>query len=242
MNSDAAQQREETLMANPGTWRHPLAPYLPAARIEVRSGPVRLMLPTEADLAGLAEALAAGGLDDDVTRSSLVWQPDSREDAATSTITRMLGHFASAGPTWHLPLIILAGDTPIGRQDVHCDRGPFSVMREVATGSYLINTQRRRGYGVAARAGVLALSFALGAERACTGWLAGNEASAAVSAKLGYQVTHEQWIFQRGQRVLGARATVTADDFARAWKQPVEVTGVDDDVRAALDCPSPPCS
>lgn len=220
------------------TWRHPLAAYLPAARIEVRSGPVRLALPTEADLAGLAEALKAGGLDDDVTRSSLVWQPDSRDDAATSTVIHMLGNFAKSGPTWFLPLVILAGDVPIGRQDVRCDRGPFSVMREVATGSYLINTERRRGYGVAARAGVLALSFALGAERACTGWLVDNAASAAVSATLGYRVTHEQWLLQSGQRVRETRATVTAEDFARAWTQPVEVTGIDDDVRAALDCPT----
>ena len=225
-------------MSDPSTWRHPLAPYLPAARIEVRSGPVRLVMPTEADLAVLAGALVAGGLDDDTTRSSLTWQPAGREDAATSTVTHVLGHFATVGATWYLPLVVLVGDTPVGRQDVHCDEGPFSVMREVLTGSWLVNTHRRRGYGLAARAGVLALSFALGAERARTGWLAGNAASAAVSAKLGYQVTHEQWVLHRGERVLAVRAAVTADDFARAWTHPVEVTGLDDDVRAALDCPT----
>lgn len=225
-------------MSSSDSWRHPLAKYLPVTRIEVRSGPVRLVLPTEADLAGLAEVLRAGGIDDDVTRSSLVWQPDNREDAATSTVTHILGHFGSTGATWFLPLIILVGDVPVGRQDVYCARGPFSVTREVDTASYVVNGQRRRGYGVASRAGALALAFALGAERASSGWLAGNVASAAVSARLGYRVTHEQWLLHRDQRVLSTRGTVTADDFARAWTSPVRITGLDGDVRAALDCPA----
>src|SRR4029077_12216443 len=86
---------------------------------------------------------------------------------------------------WRLDLSAWAGDQPVGMPGI----GAKELRRDrtVADGSWLSQALQGRGYGTEMRTAVLELAFAgLGAERAESGAIAGNTASARVSTKRGY--------------------------------------------------------
>lgn len=88
---------------------------------------------------------------------------------------------------WVLDLLVWAGDTLVGAQGLRS--AGFADTRTVDTGSWLGLPHQRRGYGTEMRTAILELAFrGLGAERATSGAFDGNDASARVSEKLGYQV------------------------------------------------------
>ncbi len=93
----------------------------------------------------------------------------------------------SWSPTdWKLGLVVIADGQPIGIQDVLAT--DFGRRRTVRSGSWLGLPFHGRGYGTEMRAAVLWLAFEeLGAAVAESGYIDGNEASARVSAKLGYE-------------------------------------------------------
>jgi RimJ/RimL family protein N-acetyltransferase len=98
------------------------------------------------------------------------------------------GHLASWSPeAWELGLLVWERGTLelVGTQGVF-SKG-FAERRTVGTGSWLGREFRGRGIGAEMRAAVLELAFrGLGAERAESDWLEGNEASRRISEKLGY--------------------------------------------------------
>ncbi|HLE99024.1 MAG TPA: GNAT family protein [Gaiellaceae bacterium] len=86
---------------------------------------------------------------------------------------------------WTLNLLVWEGDELAGTQALFA--GEFAERRWVATGSWLGGPFQRRGIGTEMRAAVLELAFrGLGAVRAESSWLEGNEGSRRVSVKLGY--------------------------------------------------------
>ncbi len=92
----------------------------------------------------------------------------------------------NAPASWHLSLAIFLGGKPVGVQDLWAN--DFAHVRSVGTGSWISRSEQGCGYGTEARAAVLELAFGcLGAEEACTKFLAGNVASEKVSRKLGYR-------------------------------------------------------
>ena len=164
---------------------HPYAEYLPLTRIVAISGPVTLRVPDPCELALYADRLAAGGLDDDHTRSTLKWQPGSPTAAAIQTIGHVSeGMTRGPGPDWLLPLFVFVDDEPIGRQDL-ASAPDFGHLGNVQTASVLLNTHRRRSYGTHARACALSIAWELGAANALTAWRADNEASARSLQKAG---------------------------------------------------------
>jgi RimJ/RimL family protein N-acetyltransferase len=96
------------------------------------------------------------------------------------------GHVASWSPeAWELGLLVWADRELVGSQGLFAKE--FSRRRHVGTGSWLGRAHQGRGIGTEMRAAVLELAFrGLGAERAESDWLEGNEASRRVSEKLGY--------------------------------------------------------
>ncbi|MEJ8278773.1 GNAT family N-acetyltransferase [Pseudonocardia spirodelae] len=123
---------------------------------------------------------------------------------------------------WTLAFVVRAGGRVIGLQDVVGDR--FGVRREVATGSYLVRHAQGRGHGTEMRAAVLAFAFDhLGAHSARSEYTAGNGASAAVSARLGYRPDGTTTLVQRGARVTEQRLLLERDGFVRPdWMTAVE--------------------
>jgi len=195
---------------------------------------VELRVPDPDELATYADRLAAGGIDDDRSRSTLAWQPASPASAASET----LAHVAAAatagpGPEWLLPLFVFVDGEPIGRQDL-ASADDFIHLRQASTGSVLLKEHRDRGYGTHSRACVLSIAWRLGVRRCLTEWRVTNAASARVSAKLGYVDNGITWWWDplAEREIELQHAYVTGELFRAAWPHPVEVTGVDDEVLA----------
>jgi len=92
----------------------------------------------------------------------------------------------------------------------------FPITREVSTGSWLGRACQGQGFGTEMRAAVLMFAFDhLGAETARSSALDGNEASAAVSRKLGYRPDGTRLLVVRGRRRVERRFLLTAQDFFR---------------------------
>ena len=111
----------------------------------------------------------------------------------------------------------------------------FPRQRSVSTGSYLLRPFQGRGLGTEMRTAVLALAFdELGAVRAESGAMDGNEASARVSAKLGYEQVGWRERAPRGKPVRERTFELTRDAWRKREHLPVQIDGPLDRVRAAL--------
>jgi RimJ/RimL family protein N-acetyltransferase len=95
-------------------------------------------------------------------------------------------HLASwKADNWNLNLLVRESGELVGTQGMLAEE--FGERRTVHTGSWLGRAYQRRGIGTEMRAAVLELAFGgLGALRAESTWLEGNDASKRVSEKLGY--------------------------------------------------------
>jgi RimJ/RimL family protein N-acetyltransferase len=109
--------------------------------------------------------------------------------------------------------VVLEGQ-PIGVQEVFAS--DFAATRTVHTGSWLGQRFQGQGLGTEMRAAVLFLAFdglsALAAESAVVD---GNEASAAVSRKLGYRPNGETFIAPRGVPVVERMFRLIRDEWQR---------------------------
>lgn len=120
--------------------------------------------------------------------------------------------------SWALELGVFLEGTLVGAQALRGTR--FRETRTVVSGSWLGSRHQGRGIGTEMRAAILELAFAgLGAAVAESGALEGNDASACVSAKLGYLPDGEKVVHPRGRPVRERRFRLTAD----RWTSPVPV-------------------
>ena len=119
---------------------------------------------------------------------------------------------------WTLNLLVWERGELVGTQGMLAER--FAEQPVVNTGSWLGREHQRRGIGTEMRAAVLELAFGgLGARRAESSWLEGNEASRRVSEKLGYVAVRERTQSPRGTPVTDHVVAIGRD----AWRCPVEV-------------------
>jgi RimJ/RimL family protein N-acetyltransferase len=119
---------------------------------------------------------------------------------------------------WTLNLLVWAGGELVGTQGVLAER--FGEQPVVNTGSWLGQAYQRRGIGTEMRAAVLELAFrGLGARRAESSWLDGNEASRRVSEKLGYVSVGKRTQSPRGTPVTDHLVAIERAD----WRCPIPV-------------------
>jgi RimJ/RimL family protein N-acetyltransferase len=119
---------------------------------------------------------------------------------------------------WMLNLLVWADGELVGTQGLLAER--FAEQPVVNTGSWLGRAYQRRGIGAEMRAAVLELAFGgLGARRAESSWLDGNDASRRVSEKLGYVPAGTRTQSPRGEPVADHVVALDRD----AWHCPVEV-------------------
>lgn len=163
-----------------------VADLWPPFSLVIETDRLELRLPREDELAGLARAarvIASPG----EPRLHLEWMYEPSPGMERKFVQRYWRALAHWRPgSWHLPLGVFLGGTPVGVQDMWAN--DFAHARSVGTGSWISRPQQGHGYGTEARAAVLELAFGwLGAEEACTEYLDGNAASEQVSRKLGYR-------------------------------------------------------
>lgn len=163
-----------------------VADLWPLFSIVIETDRLELRLPREGELVELARAarvIAAPG----EPRLHLEWMYEPSPGMERKFVQRYWRALAHWRPeSWHLPLAIYLGGKPVGVQDMWAN--DFAHVHSVGTGSWISRLEQGHGYGTEARAAVLELAFGcLGAEEACTEYLAGNAASEKVSRKLGYR-------------------------------------------------------
>ncbi|WP_328589177.1 GNAT family N-acetyltransferase [Actinomadura logoneensis] len=164
-----------------------LADHFPLLSLRVRTPRLELRLPTDEQLASLAELAAAGVHDPSVMPFVNPWT-----DAPPAVVARhvVLHHWRLLGgwkpDDWSLGLVVLRDGAVVGTQGLDATR--FAVKREVTTWSWLGRAHHGQGIGSEMRAAVLHLAFAgLGALDAVSSAHGDNEASLRVSLKLGYR-------------------------------------------------------
>jgi RimJ/RimL family protein N-acetyltransferase len=119
---------------------------------------------------------------------------------------------------WMLNLLVWQDGELVGTQGMLADG--FAAQPVVNTGSWLGGEHQGRGIGTEMRAALVELAFrGLGASRAESSWLEGNEASRRVSEKLGY--------VELGVRTQSPRGDPVAEHVVaierEAWVCPVSV-------------------
>jgi RimJ/RimL family protein N-acetyltransferase len=104
----------------------------------------------------------------------------------------------TSGPGWTLDLAVMVAGRPVGLQSLSgFDRWPHH--RVVGTTSWLLAPFQGRGIGTGARAAVLELAFThLRAQSAKSWVLDDNQASVAVSTKLGYRLIDRHDVIEHG--------------------------------------------
>lgn len=204
-----------------------LSDIWPVYRLQVTTDRLTLRLPTEQELAVVAE-VAADGVHQPSERPFLTpWTEGTPQDRARSVVRGHWGDLAGWSPdNWELGLCAFADGQPIGM--VALRARDFRVVREVATWSWLGLPYQRKGFGTEARIGLLTLAFDhLGAEAALTEVFQDNHSSQGVSRKLGYEsdgISRDA----RGDEVLVSdRLRLTRENWMRSNHPRAEVAGID---------------
>ena len=138
------------------------------ATLSIRCGLVELRTPDARDIEQLVHAVANGGLDDEITRAGLgPWCQGTPTEVARNTGQHLeatiaeLDRPAPVTVDWFWPATVIVDGTPVGRQDAEIRATPQGWV--IDSGSWILNTHRRRGFGTRARTGLLAATLRAGA-------------------------------------------------------------------------------
>jgi RimJ/RimL family protein N-acetyltransferase len=197
-------------------------PQHPLERLRLRTPRLELRLATVAELRALSRVAEAGIHDPSFMPFGVAWTDDLEEDGFLSFHASQL---ASCRPDdWHLELVAFHDGAPIGSQGINGEN--FAERRTVVTGSWLGRRWQGRGLGTEMRAAVLTLAFdRLGAVEARSGAIVGNDASLAVSRKLGYRIVGSHTVSPRGEPVEHHDLELRPERFHSPV--PVEIEGLD---------------
>ncbi len=199
----------------------------PLRHLELRTPRLSLRPDDDEGLRELA-ALAAQGIHPPEQMPFLYPWTDQPVDML---VRGMLQHHWSVRATlapdnWTITFLVRHHGEVVGTQGL--SGKDYAATREVSTGSWLGRAHQGRGIGTEMRAAVLLLAFDhLGAVTARSGAFTDNEASLAVSRKLGYCPDGTHTVAPRGQRAVETRLLLTPAAFVRPqWT--LEVDGLDD--------------
>jgi RimJ/RimL family protein N-acetyltransferase/N-acetylglutamate synthase-like GNAT family acetyltransferase len=193
---------------------HPLTGLrLQTPRLELRLG-------TRSELRQLAELARAGIHPREEMPFAVAWTDNAASPRFVDDFVRFhedtLGRWNRG--RWTLNLLAFHDGRVVGTQSIGATQ--FRRRQTVETGSWLGQAWQRQGLGTEMRAAVLELAFrGLRAEVATSGALAGNEASLAVSRKLGYVDDGTGYLAPRGVRVREQKLRRAR----RGWRSPVPV-------------------
>lgn len=195
---------------------------------------LELRLPSEAELAELAD-VAARGVHPPEQRPFLTpWTDLPPNERARSVLQQHWQRLGAWTPhDWALELAIFHDGRPIGIQDMRAR--DFAVRREVVTGSWLGIDYHGRGIGTEMRSAVLHLAFAgLGCVAATSASFTDNIAALRVSRKVGYRPDGIMRDVRGGDVVVSQRLRLSRERWEVTDRPPVTVTGLADCVELFL--------
>ncbi|MQA78877.1 MAG: GNAT family N-acetyltransferase [Streptosporangiales bacterium] len=200
--------------------------HWPMKGLRVTTARLEMRLPTEDELAELAE-VAARGVHPPGSRPFLSpWTDQPPAAQARHVIQQHWGRLGEWTPgDWALELAVFHEGRAVGIQDMRAEE--FPIRREVITGSWLGLEHQGRGIGTEMRAAILHLAFAeLGCQSATTMSFDDNLASLGVSRKFGYRPDGITRDVLDGKVVVSQRLRLSRDDWESTDRPPVTVTGV----------------
>ncbi|MDA0632839.1 GNAT family protein [Nonomuraea sp. MCN248] len=163
----------------------------PFFRLSITTPRLELRYPSLEDLDELADRAVEGIHEAGVMPFVFPWSEAAPAERARSTVQYHFRQWGELSPArWSLDFVVVFEGQVVGMQELSAQ--DFTVLREVASGSWLGLRFQGRGIGTEMRSAVLHLAFAgLGAAYATTGAFEDNHSSIAVTRKLGY---HEDGI------------------------------------------------
>lgn len=166
--------------------------------LRIETPRLELRLAKESELRKLFRVAEAGIHEPDFMPFAVAWTDDLDEAGFLAYHRDTLATWRP--DDWRLNLIAFLDGEPIGSQGLVAAN--FRTERTATTGSWLGQRFQGRGLGTEMRSAVLSFAFgALGAERARSGALDGNEQSLGVSQKLGYREVGSHFVSPRGEPV-----------------------------------------
>lgn len=201
--------------------------HWPLSRLELATARLRLHSPSAAELDQLAGLAAAGVHAPRLQPFTVGWTDGEPAVVAQRVLQYAWGTWSRWAPEdWSLWLAVVFEGTVIGSQEV--SGRDFAVRREVGTGSWLGKDFQGNGFGTEMRAAVLHLAFeCLGARRAVSGAYTDNEASLAVSRKLGYRDDGVEHHAVRGKDATLQRLRLSRGDWQTHRSVDVRVDGLE---------------
>ena len=201
--------------------------HWPLLALSIRTPRLELRVPTEDELADLAD-LATHGVYRAGERPFFSRWPEKPADEVARGIVqrqwRQRGDWTIEH--WALEFTVFRDGRPIGVQQIRAKE--FPALGEVESGSWLGLAHQGFGYGTEMRAAVLHLAFAeLGAEYALSASFVDNASSIAVSRKVGYQPDGIQRDVVDGQVLVTQRFRMSRDDWHARERPEFTVTGID---------------
>ena len=192
-----------------------IAELWPLFGLRLRTGDLELRIPSDDDLAELAELTREPLHDPDRMPFFFPWTDEPEEGRVRATLKWQWRSRAEMEPdNWALEFIVRRSGEAVAAQSL---RGKnFAVTREVGTGSWVGRRFQGQGIATAMRRAVLHLAFAgLGATAARSGAFEDNTASIKVSTKLGYRQDGTAVYTPRGRKATEVRFLLDREDWER---------------------------
>ena len=211
-----------------------LARLWPASALRVRSGDLELRWIDDTLLVELSELAGRGIHDSEAMPFEHPWSRGTADEVARRVLTYQWDLRSKVAPTeFALEFAVIHDGVPVGVQGLTAR--DWTVLRSVQTGSWLGRAHQGRGIGARMRMLVLHFAFeGLGAVEATSGAFVDNDASNAVSRRVGYQDDGAFRVAREGAAVPHNRFVMTRDrweslraDHAARLGSPVELTGVE---------------
>jgi RimJ/RimL family protein N-acetyltransferase len=195
--------------------------------LRIRTERLELRLPTDPELDELVEVVARGVHGPDEMPFLTPWTRQPQPGLGRSFLQFHWRHRAVwSSDEWFLELGVFHEGRAIGSQALLATC--FGLSRTVRTGSWLGREHHGQGLGTEMRVAVLALAFDhLGAVRAESGYLDGNDASMGVSRSIGYQPDGTRVQVVEGVRRVEQRVSLDIGGWRSMHRPHVEVTGLD---------------
>ncbi|TBO57716.1 N-acetyltransferase [Streptomyces kasugaensis] len=203
-----------------------LIDHWPLLGLRVRTSRLELRLPTEDELAELAD-VAAQGVHGPGRRPFLTpWTDLPPAERARETLRRHWSRRGTWTPQdWTLDLAVFVDGRPVGVQEMEARN--FGILREVGTASWLGLGHQGQGIGREMRSAMLHLAFAgLGAHEATTSSFTDNAAPLRVSDKLGYRPDGIARDVLHGSAVVSQRLRLTRDRWELTDRPEVTLSGL----------------
>lgn len=201
-------------------------------QLSLRAGALTLRILRDEDLPAYAELQSSRIFLEDEPYYAFEWLQKEPEERLRDSLQYLWSLRAIKPDDWCLSLGVWEGDRLVGLQDVRGRK--FAMLRTVGSGSYLRADAQGRGIGTLMRQMMLTFAFDhLGALRADSGALVGNDRSLAVSKRCGYELDGTEILEHAGASAEMLRVKVTPETFVRP-PVPVQVDGLTPELLAML--------